>query len=41
MDLLQLSNHMVQNRYTGEQMMHWDMLSKENSNLVAFFNMSQ
>ena len=23
------------NRQTGEQMMHWDMLNKENSNLVA------
>ena len=23
------------------QMTHWDMLNKENSNLVAFFNMSQ
>ena len=38
---LQLSNHMVQNRHTGKQMTHWDMLNKENSNLVAFFNMSQ
>ena len=41
MDLLQLTNHVVQNRHTGEQMTHWDMLNKENSNLVAFFNMSQ
>ena len=41
MGLLQLSNHVVQNRHTGEQMTHWDMLKKENSNLVAFFNMSQ
>jgi len=32
---LQLSNHMVQNRQTGEQMMHWDMPNKENSNLAA------
>ena len=39
--LLQLSNHVVQNCHTGEQMTHWDMLNKENSNLVAFFNMSQ
>ena len=34
MGLLQLSNHTVQNRQTGEQMPHWDMLNKENSNLV-------
>ena len=34
---LQLSDHVVQNRQTGEQMMQWDMLNKENSNLVAFF----
>ena len=33
MGLLPLSNHVVQ-----EQMTHWDMLNKENSNLVAFFN---
>ena len=32
---------MVQNRQTGEQMMHLDMLNKENSNLEAWFNMSQ
>ena len=38
---LQLSNHVAQNRLTGKQMTHWDMLNKENSNLVAFFNMSQ
>ena len=30
MGLLQLSNHVVQNRHTGEQMTHWDMLNKEN-----------
>ena len=29
------------NRQTGEQMTHGDMLNKENSNLVALFNMSQ
>ena len=34
---LQLSDHVVQNRLTGEQMMHWDMLNKETSNLVALF----
>ena len=38
---LQLSDHVVQNRQTGEQMTHWVMLNKGNSNLVAFFNMSQ
>ena len=37
MGLLQRSNHLVQNRQTGEQMRHWDMLNKENSNFVAFF----
>ena len=35
MGLLQLSNHVVQNGHTGEQMTHWDMLNKENSNFVA------
>ena len=30
-----------ENRHTREQMTHWDMSNKENSNLVAFFNMSQ
>ena len=35
---LQLSDHVVQNRRTGEQMTHGDMLNKENSNLVALFN---
>ena len=38
---LQLSGHVVLNRQTGKQMMHGDMLNKENSNLVALFNMSQ
>ena len=38
---LQLSDHVVQNRQTGEQMTHWAMLNKENSNLVVLFNMSQ
>ena len=32
---LQLSDHVVQNRQTGEQMTNWVMLYKENSNLVA------
>ena len=38
---LQLSDHVVQNRQTGEQMTHWAMLNKENSDLVALLNMSQ
>ena len=38
---LQLSDHVVQNRQTGEQMTHGDMLNKEKSKLVALFNMSQ
>ena len=29
------------NRQTGEQMTHWDMLNKENSNIVALFNLYQ
>ena len=37
MGLLQLSNHVVQNRLTGEQMTHWDVLNEENSNSVASF----
>ena len=43
MDLLQLSDQVVQNCQTGEQMMHWDILNKENnySNMVALFKMSQ
>ena len=41
MGLLQLSNHVVQNCQTGEQMMYWEMLNKVNSNLVALFNKSQ
>ena len=36
----QLSDHAIQNCQTGEQMTHWAMLNKENSNLVALFNMS-
>ena len=32
---LQLSGQVVQNHQTGEQMTHWDMLGKENSNLGA------
>ena len=41
MDHLQLSDHVGQNLQTGKQMTHWDMLNKENSNLVALLNMSQ
>ena len=36
---LQLTDQVVQNHQTGEQMTHWDMLNKENWNLVALFNM--
>ena len=38
---LQLSNHVVQNRQIGEHMTHWAILNKDNSNLVALFNMPQ
>ena len=38
---LQLSDQVVQNRQTGEQMTHRAMLNKENSNLVVLFDMSQ
>ena len=41
MGSLQLSEHVVQSHQTGEQMTHWAMLNKENSNLVVLFNMSQ
>lgn len=37
---LQLSDHVLENRRGGDQMMHWDMLNKENSNLMAFFNLT-
>ena len=41
MDPLQLSSHMVQNRQTGEQMTHWDMLNKATTKFeVSLFNMS-
>ena len=36
---LLLSDHVVQNRQTSGQMTHWAMLNKENSNLMALFNM--
>ena len=39
---LQMNDHVVQNRQTGQHKTHYDMLNKENPNLVAFpFNMSQ
>ena len=42
MDPLQLSDHLVQNRQTGEQMTHWDMLNKATTKFeVSLFNMSQ
>ena len=41
MGLLQLSNHVVQNRHTGEQMTHWDVLKKATKFEVSLFNMSQ
>ena len=41
MGLLQLSNHVVQNRHTGEQMTQWDMLKKAPKFEFSLFNMSQ
>ena len=41
MDLLHLSNHAAQNRHTGEQMTHWDMLEKATKFELSLFNMSQ
>ena len=41
MGLLQLSNHMVQNRHTGEQMTHWDTLNKATKFEFSLFNISQ
>ena len=41
MALLQLSNHVVQNRHTGEQMTHWDMLKKATKFEFSLFNMFQ
>ena len=34
MGLLQLSNHVVQNRHTGEQMTHWDIFKKDRKSVV-------
>ena len=39
--LLQLSNHVVQIRQTGEQMTHRDMLKKASKFEFSFFNVSQ
>ena len=41
MDLLQLSNHVVQNCQTGKQMTHWDLLNKANKFEFSLFNMSE
>ena len=42
MDPLQVSDHLVQNRQTGEQMTHCDMLNKATTKFeVSLFNMSQ
>ena len=41
MGLLQLSNHVVQNRHTGEQMTQWDMLKKATKFEFSLFNVSQ
>ena len=38
---LQLSDHVVQTRQTGEQMTHWDMLNKATKFGFSFFNMAQ
>ena len=40
MGLLQLSNHVVPDPQSGEQITHWDMLNKENSNMAALFHTS-
>ena len=41
MGLLQLSNQVVQNRHTGKQMTHWDMLKNRTKFEFSLFNMSQ
>ena len=38
---LQLGNHVVTNRQTGEQMTHWDMLKKATEFEFSLSNMSQ
>ena len=41
MGLLQLSNHVVQNHQTEEQMTHWDMFNKVTKFEFSLFHMSQ
>ena len=41
MGSLQLSDHVVQNRQTSEQMTHWDMLNKTTKFEFSLFNMAQ
>ena len=38
---LQLRDHVVQNRHTGEQMTHWDVLNKTTKFEFSLFNMAQ
>ena len=38
---LQLSNHVVQNRHSEEQMTHWDMLKKAAKFEFSLFSMHQ
>ena len=38
---LQLSDHVVLNRQTGEQLTNWDMLNKTNKFEFSLFGMSQ
>ena len=38
---LQLSDYAVQDRQTGEQMMHWDILNKATKFEFSLFNMPQ
>ena len=41
MSPLRLSDHVVQNSQTGEQMTHWDMINKATKFEFSLFNMSQ
>ena len=38
---LQLSDHVVQNRQTGEQMVHWDMFNEATKFEFSLFKMAQ
>ena len=38
---LQLSDHVVQNHQTGEQVMHWDMFNKATKFEISLFNTAQ